>query len=374
MRWPKVPTLQANIAISCVFSRCSVGGTGDVDHVYDELYDATWDSPGSSRSQNLRDCKVVKVELCKIADAPGVGAEGQGQGQQLEFVLATVHHPANANCPRVLRFERCSERTNPNQYDSDRDVDIIRDKVGHYGTERDALKARYRFPPQVKQAYSCWTLTFKEDQNPNALDLFSAATVLHRVGQNDTSIVPMNYWYAHNLFRLLAYGREHIVNTTHSIWAPTPGFFFGLPIIDSLGKIKDRPQDISLEELAAREAEKRPLFQTLISSFTPNEDTTTAEFSISPMPQGSFIPSDDVVEYHKGLLGAVAKVEKQISQQIETREWIASSRMDSIVGTKITVARLKRSPADMSEIIAQLEQNVRRMESRLLDLYAQPQV
>ena len=92
------------------------------------------------------------------------------------------------------------------------------------------------------------------------------------------------------------------------------------------------------------------------------------------MPQGSFIPSDDVVEYHKGLLGAVAKVEKQISQQIENREWIASSRMDSIVGTKITVARLKRSPADMSDIIAELEQNVRRMESRLLDLYAQPQV
>ena len=165
-----------------------------------------------------------------------------------------------------------------------------------------------------------------------------------------------------------------MVNTTHSIWAPTPGYFFGLPIIDSLGKIKDRPQDISLEELAAREAEKRPLFQALISSFTPKEDTTTAEFSISPMPQGSFIPSDDVVEYHKGLLGAVAKVEKQISQQIENREWIASSRMDSIVGAKITVARLKRSPADMSDIIAELEQNVRRMESRLLDLYAQPQV
>ena len=358
--------LRTNVEIVLVFSEVAVGSTKDVDYVYDALH-RSWHQRETTRLQDLRDCKVVKVRLCKTADT-----------QQHEFVLVTIHHPKNANCPRVLRFERCSQRTDPTQDNSERNVDIIRDKVGHYGTERDALRARYRFPPQVKQAYSCWTLTFKEDQNPNALDLFSAATVLHRVGQNDTSIVPMNYWYAHNLFRLLAYGREHIVNTTHSIWAPTPGFFFGLPIIDSLGKIKDRPQDISLEELAAREAEKRPLFQTLISSFTPNEDTTTAEFSISPMPQGSFIPSDHIIEYHKTFLVSRAEMERRIIRLeiFGVRPFAARRMMDTLVRMNLQKTIWEKTKVEertetMSESIAIHERLIRELKADLLRVLTQ---
>ena len=309
MRWP--PSLNINVRIPCVFEYGEVGNISDIDYIHDRLHETSLDRPGTPRLQSLQDCTVVKVELCKTADASSGEEQGQGQG---EFVLVTVHHPANADYPRVLRFERCVERTNPeagDQFGVDPDACIFRDTVGYYGTVRDALQKRYQ-APQAQKGYSCWTLTFKEGQNPNSLDLFCAAIVLRRAGQNDTDIVPMNYWYAHNLFRLLAYGREHMVDTTHSIWAPTPGSFFGLPIIDSLGQIKERPWDISLEELAAREAENRPLFQTLLSSFTSNEDTTAAEFSISPMPQGSFIPSDDIIEYHKLFLVSRAEMERRI--------------------------------------------------------------
>lgn len=356
--------LRTNVEIVLVFAEEAVGSTKDVDYVYGALH-RSWHRRENTRLQDLRDCKVVKVRLCKTADT-----------QQHEFVLVTIHHPQNANCPRVLRFERRSERTDPTQDDSERNVDIIRDKVGYYGTVKDALKPRYQ-SPRAKKAYVCWNLTFKEGQNPNALDLFSAAIVLHRAGQNDTSITPMNYWFAHNLFRLLAYGREHTVDTTHLAWAPTPGHFFGLSVIDSFGKIKERPQDVSLEELAAREAEKRTLFKTLASSFTPNEDATTAEFSISPMPQGSFILSDDIVEYYKLLLAAAAEAERLIDRHSQrARSWTVLFRLDTVLVLKMMKARLERIEVSrrteaVSERIAELEQSIRRLETGMV---ADPEV
>ena len=369
MRWP--PSLNTNVRIPCVFEYGEVGNISDIDYIHDRLHETSLDRPGTPRLQSLQDCTVVKVELCKTAD-------GEGQG---EFVLVTVHHPDNVKYPRVLRFERCAERIKPDDEDGQVvgvDGDVIWDTVGYYKTARDALQKRFQ-APQAQKGYSCWTLTFKEGQNPNALDLFSAAIVLRRAGQHDTSIVPMNYWYAHNLFRLLAYGREHMVDTTHSIWAPTPGYLFGLPIIDSLGKIKERPQEISLEEFTARKAEKRTLFETLVSNFAPSEDVTTSEFSFSPGSGGSstFIPSDDIVEYHKRLLVSRAETERRIPRFIVTGTppHNVKRMMERLVAMKMRKTRWERIEVEertetVLENIAIYEEGIRELEASLLEALA----
>ena len=290
-----------------------------ISHVHEKLR-ASFSSDHGALVRRLQDCKVNKIELCK-----GAG------GFQHEFLLVTTHYliDGQSNTARFLVIDRNSNPENlsqtadagfgSSQFSSNFNsassqsklVNSAKDMIKLFSERDDALKSGAR---------SCWTLTFNDGEYVNAINLFSAAVAVHRAAPNYNLVQTMCYWFAHNLLRVLASGRQYEITTTGASANITPGYFYGIPILNSLGKAKDDLPEQLIKDMSTRPEKsliKNPFKGRLDKSaaYRLDADTTAASFSSEPKRQ--FIASEVVAHCHRNAQAADQEIVKLISDHAE---------------------------------------------------------
>ena len=287
--------MKSNQYIEHVFDANASGNSLDVANVYGSLHMSGGSDAG--RLRDLRDCKVVKLQLCK--------ADGSCQH---EFVLATIHHPQNEEFPRVLRLERSSHPTSvsnssnassANQPKPDANPAV--DTVQYFAEEKTALQWK------AKRACVCWTITFLEGDDPNFIELISAAKVLNEAAPGRSLATRMCCWFSYSLVAVLTYNRKHLVNTTNPVNTPFPGHFSVVPILNTTGNGKKQRKNKLVEDTVPNDTKgKSKTFMALFQGRSGRSTPTQLEADVSDA-------SEDVVEYHGHFLAAVVEVERLIT-------------------------------------------------------------
>ena len=253
--FPQVPVgMETKVYIEHVFDVKNPGTSMEVTPLYRSLPMPSGTDDG--RLHDLSTSKVVELQLCKVNSSP-----------QHEFVLATIHHPGNKAHPRYLRLERTFHPTTlrhssniSSAKQSKPDANPARDLVVYFDNKEAALAGTSKHKVHV-----CWIITFLEGEDPDFIELVSAAETLHRAAPNYNVVNRMCYWLAYSLVAVLTHNRKHSAKTASK--EAIPGCFFRIPILKA-----NNP----------------------------------------PHPEGSLPASEDVAEYHERFLVVVEDIKKLI--------------------------------------------------------------
>ncbi|KAK7692502.1 hypothetical protein QCA50_004129 [Cerrena zonata] len=253
--------------------------------------------------EDLTECKVVKLELRKC---PNSWAH--------EFVLAFVEHTSIDNTTqqevtqsRVFMIERESNPQIIGQLGGSNAIGSPETKFADETLAVDRLQIYESLAGVLKVMYGelCYTVQFIADNTqPNILDLAAATCALNRFAPNYTLFKHMCFWYANNLCRVLAQGRNYNViekNKHAGLWNNTM-------LIDHLGKMileSTLPEfcDVTPAALEEMANEESSLFSL------PSSASTDPALGISTH---HFVHSDPVVVYHVKYKACLADAESMI--------------------------------------------------------------
>ncbi|KAK7692503.1 hypothetical protein QCA50_004130 [Cerrena zonata] len=255
-----------------------------------------------SRLDDLKECKVVKLELRKC---PNPWAH--------EFVLAFVEHTSIDNTTqqevtqsRVFMIERDSDPNTTSQLSnatglvktkSASDRVPANDIMQIYENSDDALKAM--------NGTLCYTVHFTANSTqPNILDLVAAACGLTQSAPYYTLFRHMCYWYANGLCRVLAQGRTYVIAKENDL----AGRWRNTMLIDRLGKMILRDTLPEFEKVTPAALEEMANDESSIFSL-PSNNSNDPALGISTH---HFLNSDPVVAYHVKYQGCLVDAEGMI--------------------------------------------------------------